>query len=113
MIPEEIESVNGSSETMGCSSPLEDCGGVTVCRSQSYLIDGCSDIDTNTSDWASHLVTVRRNEGTSDIHFAHVLLTFGFERPLSPTGIEIDFSTVLNRELVLLASLLISIRNAT
>ena len=92
VIPEEIESVNGSNETMGCTSPLEDSDSVTVCRSQSYLVDGCSpDTDTNTSDWASHLVTVKRNEGTSDIHFAHVLLTFGFERALSPTGIEIDF----------------------
>ena len=91
VIPEEIESVNGSNETMGCTSPLEDIGDVTVCRSQSYLVDGCSDIDTNTSDWESHLVTVRRNEGTADIHFAHVLLTFGFERAVSPTRIEIDF----------------------
>ena len=91
VVPEGIESVNGSSETMGCTSPLEDSGGVTVCRSQSYLVDGCSpDIDTNTFDWASQLVTVRRNEGTSDIHFPHVLLTFGFETAVSPTGIEID-----------------------
>ena len=91
MIPEGIESVNGSSETMGCTSPLEDSGGVTVCRSQSYLVDGCSpDIDTSTSDWASHLVTVRRNEETNDIDFDHVLLTFGFETAVSTTGIEID-----------------------
>ena len=78
--------------TMGCTSPLEDSGGVTVCRSQSYLVDGCSpDIDTSTSDWASQLVTVRRNEGTSpDIDYAHVLLTFGFETALSPIEIEID-----------------------
>ena len=82
VVPEGIESVNGSSETMGCTSPLEDSGGVTVCRSQSYLVDGCSpDIDTSTSDWASQLVTVRR---------FHVLLTFGFETAVSPTGIEID-----------------------
>ena len=91
MVPEGIESVNGSSETMGCTSPLEDSDGVTVCRSQSYLVDGCSpDIDTNTSDWASHLVTVRRNEGSNDINFGHVLLTFGFETAVSPTRIEID-----------------------
>ena len=91
VVPEGIESVNGSSETMGCTSPLEDSGGVTVCRSQSYLVDGCSpDIDTNTSDWASQLVTVRRNEATFDIPFAHVLLTFGFETAVSLTGIEID-----------------------
>ena len=91
VVPEGIVSVNGSSETMGCTSPLEDSGGVTVCRSQSYLVDGCSpDIDTSTSDWASHLVTVKRNEGTSDIDVSHVLLTFGFETAVSPTGIEID-----------------------
>ena len=76
VVPEGIESVNGSSETMGCTSPLEDSGGVTVCRSQSYLVDGCSpDIDTSTSDWASQLVTVRRNERSDDINFAHALLT--------------------------------------
>ena len=85
VVPEGIESVNGSSETMGCTSPLEDSDGVTVCRSQSYLVDGCSpDIDTSTSDWASQLVTVR---GTSNIS---TLLTFGFETAVSPTGIEID-----------------------
>ena len=91
VVPEGIESVSGSSETMGCTSPLEDSGGVTVCRSQTYLVDGCSpDIDTSTSDWASHLVTVRRNQRNSDIHHAHVLLTFGFETAVSPTEIEID-----------------------
>ena len=45
---------------------------------------------TRTSDWASQLVTVRRNEATSDLDFAHVLLTFGFETAVSPTRIEID-----------------------
>ena len=76
---------------MGCTSPLEDSGGVTLCRSQSYLVDGCSP-DMNTSDWAAQLVTVRRNEGNNDndIEFAHVLLTFGFEPAVSPTEIEID-----------------------
>ena len=62
-----------------------------VCGSQSYLVDGCSpDIDTSTSDWASQLVTVRRNEGTSDIPFPHVLLTFGFDTAVSLAGIEMD-----------------------
>ena len=91
VVPERIESVNGSSKTMGCTSPLDDSGGVTVCMSQSYLVDGCSpDIDTNTSDWAPQLVTVRRNEETSNIDISHVLLTFGFETAVSPTEIEID-----------------------
>ena len=92
VVPEGIQSANGSSETMGCNSSfIDESNNVTVCRSQSYLVDGCSpDINTNTSDWASHLVTVRRNEGTFDIDYAHVLLTFGFETAVSLTGIEID-----------------------
>ena len=62
-----------------------------VCESQSYLVDGCSpDIDTSTSDWASQLVTVRRNAGTAGIDFPHVLLTFGFDTAVSLNGIEMD-----------------------
>ena len=72
-------------------SALVDSGDVMTCNSQSYLVDGCSpDIDTSISDWASQLVTVRRVEGTADIPFAHVLLTFGFDTAVSLTGIEID-----------------------
>ena len=42
VVPQGIDSVNGSSVTMGCTSPLVDSGGVMVCGSQSYLVDGCS-----------------------------------------------------------------------
>ena len=79
---------------MGCTSPLVVRDGVMVCdcTSSSFLVDGVSpNIDTSGNDWAAHLVTVRRNEGTADIHFPHVLLTFGFDAAMSPTGIEIDF----------------------
>ena len=76
---------------MGCTSALVDSGDVMTCNSQSYLVDGCSpDIDASTSDWASRLVTVRRNEGTAAVPFAHVLLTFGFDTAVSLTGIEMD-----------------------
>ena len=80
---------------MGCTGPIEDSGSVMVCGSgsQSFLIDGCiSDIDTSTSDWASQLVTVRRNEGSLNpaLDFPHVLLTFGFDTAVSLTGIEMD-----------------------
>ena len=91
VLPEGIEAVNGSSTDMGCTSALVDSGDVMTCNSQSYLVDGCSpDIDTSTSDWASQLVTVRRNEGTAAVPFAHALLTFGFDTAVSLTGIEID-----------------------
>ena len=76
---------------MGCTSALVVSGDVMTCNSQSYLVDGCSpDIDTSTSDWASQLVTVRRNGGTADVPIDHVLLTFGFDTAVSLSGIEID-----------------------
>ena len=94
VLPEGIESVNGSSETMGCTSPLVVRDGVMVCdcTSSSFLVDGISpNIDTSDNDWAAQLVTARRNNGTFHIPFSHVLLTFGFDTAVSPTGIEIDF----------------------
>ena len=93
VIPQGIESVNGSSVDMGCTCPLVDSGGVMVCGGCSYLTDDVSpDIDTSTSDWASQLVTVRRNEGSPNpaLDYAHVLLTFAFDTAVSLTGIEMD-----------------------
>ena len=90
VVPQRIESVNGSAVNMGCTSPLVDSGGVMICMSQSYLVDGCSPaIDTSTSDWASQLVTVRKTQ-TDELIFEHVLLTFGFDTAVTLTGIEID-----------------------
>ena len=90
VVPQGIESVNGSSVNMGCTSPLVDSDGVMICTSQSYLVDGNSPaIDTSTSDWASQLVTVRKTQ-TDEITFDHVLLTFGFDTAVTLTGIEMD-----------------------
>ena len=103
VVPQGLESVNGSSDNMGCTSSLVESGGVLVCESRSYLIDGCSpDIDTSTSDWASQLVTVRSwasqfekvrgsNVTSPDTSFPHVLLTFGFDTAVSLTGIVMDW----------------------
>ena len=92
VVPQGIEPVNGSSVDMGCISSLVDSGGVMVCGGCSYLTDGVSpDIDTSTSDWASQLVTVKRNEGlTPYLNYPLVLLTFGFDTVVSLTGIEMD-----------------------
>ena len=95
VVPGGIESVNGSAVDMGCTSPLADSGGMMVCGggSRSFLVDGCiPDIDTNTSDWASQLVTVRRNEESINtaLDFPHVLLTFAFDTAVSLTQIEMD-----------------------
>ena len=92
VVSQGIESVNGSDVNMGCTSPLVDSGGVMVCSSGcSTLLDGISPtIDTNTSDWASQLLTVRITELTENIPYRHVVLTFGFDTAVSLTGIELD-----------------------
>ena len=98
VVPQGIESVNGSDVNMGCAKPVVNLpGNLTICGSFgsgdgaiSYLLDGNSPaIDTSTSDWASQLVTVRKNDGTLDIQ-DHVLLTFLFDTAVSPTSIELD-----------------------
>ena len=99
VVPQGIESVNGSNVTMGCARPVGPLAGtnVTICGSFgsgggviSYLVDGNSPaIDTSTSDWASQLVTVRKNDATIDIQ-DHVLLTFLFDTAVSLTSIELD-----------------------
>ena len=96
VVPQGIESVNGSDVNMGCTSPLVDSGGVMVCNSNdcpsSYLLDGNSPaIDTSTSGWASQLVTVRKNDAIPGrIPFDHVVLTFGFDTAVLLTSIELD-----------------------
>ena len=96
VVPQGIESVNGSDVNMGCTSPLVDSGGVMVCNSNdcpsSYLLDGNSPaIDTSTSDWASQLVTVRKNDAIpGHIPVDRVVLTFGFDTAVSLTSIELD-----------------------
>ena len=93
VVPQGIESVNGSSVNMGCTSPLVDSGSVMICDecSTNLLIDGNSPaIDTSTSDWASQLVTVRKTPQSDEITFDHVVLTFGFDTAVTLTGIELD-----------------------
>ena len=92
VVPQGIESVNGSNVNMGCASPLVDRDGVMVCdNTESYLVDGCPlAIDTNTSNWASQLVTVRRNAANDIIDVDHVVLTFTFSTAVLPTSIELD-----------------------
>ena len=98
VVPQGIESVNGSAVNMGCTSPLVDSDGVMICDecSTNFLIDGSSPaIDTSTSDWASQLVTVRKTQNENiitnmEMEFDHVLLTFGFDTAVTLTGIELD-----------------------
>ena len=73
---------------MGCTSPLVDSGGMMVCGGCSYLTDSVAP-GTNSSNWASQLVTVRKTENAI-IDQPHVLLIFVFDTAVSLTGIEMD-----------------------
>ena len=94
VIPQGIESVHGSAAEMGCSEVVTSHGREVCCPpSSSYLLDGSSStsINTNSSNWASQLVIVKKNDGIpGHIEFPHVLLTFIFDRPVSPMSIEMD-----------------------
>ena len=90
VVPHGIMSVNDST---GCNIS-EVYNNLEVCNvSQCYLVDGDSPlIDTSTTDWAAQLVTIEKNNPLSGyITFPHVLLTFIFDTPISPSSIEIDF----------------------
>ena len=99
VVPQGIESVNGSDVNMGCATPVGTLPGInlTICGNFgsgagviSYLVDGNSPaIDTSASDWASQLVTVRKNDATRELQ-DHVVLTFGFDTAVSLTSIELD-----------------------
>ena len=92
---DQIDSVNGSYVDIGCTIPPittdTEGGNYSVCITDNYLVDGCSpELDTRASDWASELVTLRRNEGSIVLPFPNVFVSFVFNRPISVNGIEID-----------------------
>ena len=59
---------------------------------ENCLLDGHSPyIDTSLVNWASNLVTVRKNDATDDIYFEHVVLTFSFEKCVKMAVVEVDF----------------------
>ena len=78
-IPQGIESVNGSNIDMMCS------------HGENCLLDGHSPyIETCLINWASDLVTVRKNIATDDIYYDRIVLTFAFDEDVTLTGLEID-----------------------
>lgn len=99
IVPNDVESVNGSRIDMGCVTPLNYVGDSQCCawnndsgsRSLSYLSDGITpEIHTDRPDWASQLLTVRKNPGNRLVTFENVVLTFGFEMPLTPYAVELE-----------------------
>ena len=93
IIPEGTESVNGSNVTGGCQAALTDqreCGN-TNSGTISYLIDGNTPVlNTAAPNWASQLVTVKKNSPTQSIPYDHVLLVFDYISPVSLILVELN-----------------------
>ena len=88
-IPEGTESVNGSRVDGGCKGNVIQhfCGD----DSESFLTDGVNPvINTTDPNWASELVTVRKNNVTWNTPYDHVVLTFVFEPPVSLKSIRLN-----------------------
>lgn len=76
--PDGVESVNGSNASMECNS-------------HNCLFDGYSPlVNASAPNWASGLVTLRKQIASDAISFPHVILTFDFKRDVSLTAIEVD-----------------------
>ena len=92
IIPEGTESVNGSNVNGGCQAPLDGrrCGN-TNSGTISYLIDGNIPVlNTAAPNWASQLVTVRKNSSTVAIPYDHVLLVFDYLSNVSLIVVELN-----------------------
>ena len=92
IVPQGIQSVNGSDIKMGCDNIVENAGKVyCLGDSESLLTDGnSSSVNTSFSNWATDLVTVKKNAATAEINTDYVLLTFGFKKPVSITSLFVD-----------------------
>ena len=95
-VPQGTESVNGSDVDIGCQEILNLTNVVIFCGhpldpGPSHLTDGITpDINTSDPNWASQLVTVRKNTATIDIPYDHVVLVFDTTNPVNLTSVELD-----------------------
>ena len=89
LIPEGTESVNGSRVDGGCkvNITLRNCGD----GNESFLTDDDDPvINTTDPNWASELVTVRKNSATWHIPYDYAVLSFLFQLPVSLTSIRLS-----------------------
>ena len=89
IIPKGTESVNGSRVDGGCevNITLGFCG----VGNKSFLIDGINPVfNTTDPNWASELVTMRKNSDRYYIPYDHVCLQFLFRPPVSLTSIRLS-----------------------
>ena len=89
-IPKGTESVNGSRVDGGCKVNVVQ---KLFCSngSESFLIDNHDPvINTTDRNWASQLVTVRKNNRTYNFEYDHVIMSFLFQSPVSLTSIKLS-----------------------
>ena len=89
-IPKGTQSVNGSRVDGGCKVIVVQkrfCGD----GSESFLTDDHDPvINTTDRNWASQLVTVRKNNRTYNFEYDHVIISFLFLSPVSLTSIKLS-----------------------
>ena len=89
-IPKGTESVNGSRVDGGCKVIVVQ---KRFCSdgSESFLTDDHDPvINTTDRNWASQLVTVRKNNLTYNFEYDHVIMSFLFQSPVSSTSIKLS-----------------------
>lgn len=91
-----VESVNGSCTTdVMCPATVDTNGDGDPTKS--HLLDGKTpNINLSDPNWASQLVTVKKNEGIDIDSVDHVVLTFSFNTPQLFLLIEIDMFLCLS-----------------
>ena len=81
--------MNGSLFDGGCDFNITE----RICSTgnESFINDGnIPMLNTTDPNWASELVTVRKNSDTQSIPYDHVVLTFLFQSPVSLTSINMS-----------------------
>ena len=81
--------MNGSLVDGGCDLNITE--GTCSTGNESFINDGnIPMLNTTDPNWASELVTLRKNSDTESIPYDHVVLTFVFQLPVSLTSINMS-----------------------
>ena len=81
--------MNGSRVDGGCE--VNTTMGLCGAGKRSFLTDGIIPVlNITDSNWASELVTVRKNSVTASIPYNHVVLTFVFQKPLLMKSVKLN-----------------------
>ena len=103
IVPNGLQSVNGSDIRMGCTNNPVVSNGFVSCSSQNdtgFLTDGnVPTINMSDPEWAAELVTINRVRANNQITFDHALMTFQLYEKLVVTSIYLDLFLCLGSQI--------------